>query len=275
MKKVQSCQHTSPITSAKPFAFLRLCIPIVGAFAVIVLPISFALAWYRETEVIAAANLVPAIVCGLIASLFVLVFHLKKETAVFPIKTSSDFLDACRAALKDLDCDVAQRAENSLVSWPSFRGLLLGGHIQIQAHGSEGFITGPRLIVDILRSRLRLQSHIAGIEQNIRDSRVRLRQAGRTLKRVEISLRIKPNQWSAAGETLIKNLLEAGAEVCCEVHLLAHSTDGIREAVVEGPIREWLQKEQIQAEIHKDQSCWDMKMAQEQSEDTVVVQTEQ
>ena len=43
----------------KAIRILALCVPIIGAFAVMVLPIAFALAWYRETDVIAAANLVP------------------------------------------------------------------------------------------------------------------------------------------------------------------------------------------------------------------------
>jgi hypothetical protein len=254
---------------------VALCIPIVAAFAIIVLPIAFALAWFRETSIFDGVNLVPAIVCGLIASLFVLVFHVKKEMAVLPIKNNADFLGACREVLIDLGCDIAKKSESSFIAWPSFRGLLLGGHIHVQTHGNEGYITGPKILIEILRSRLRLQHHIAGVEQNLRDSRVRLQQTGRMLKRVELSFRLKPCQWNEAGDALLKKLVDAGADVCCEVHVLAQNHDGIRESILEGPIRDWLQKKQIQSEIHKDHSCWDMKMSMDPNQDTVVVPSQQ
>ena len=240
----------------KVFHVLALCVPVVVGFAALVLPLAFTLAWYRNTSPTANENLTPAVICGLVAGLFVVVFHVKRETTMISFKNRESFLVACRVVLKDLGYEVVAKPDDHLVSWPSFRALLLGGRIHIQPLGNDGRITGPKVFVEILRSRLRLHSHITGVEQNLRDSRG-LRVADRRLKRVQVSLRLTPAQWNDAGDAVVRKLAGEGADVICEVHLMAQSQQGIRDSVVEGPIRNWLHQEQIHAEIHKDHSRWD------------------
>jgi hypothetical protein len=235
---------------------LALCLPMLIAFATVIIPIACTLAWYHGTNPLSNENLPPAVICGLIASLFVVVFHVKRETTLVPFKNRQDFLAACRVVLKDLGYEVAVRPDDHLVSWPSFRALLLGGRIHIQPLVSEGRITGPKVFVEILRSRLRLHSHITGVEQTLRDSRT-LRLVDRRLKRIQMSLRPTPAQWEEVGQAVVQKLVDEGAEVFCEIHLMAQSDEGIRESVLEGPIREWLQQEHIHAEVHKDHSRWD------------------
>jgi len=233
-----------------------LCVPMLMAFAAVVLPIACTLAWYHGTHPTANQNLMPAVICGLVAGLFLVVFHVKRETTVVPFKNRQDFLAACRVVLKDLGYDVAVKTDDHLVSWPSFRALLLGGRIHIQPLANEGRITGPKVFVEILRSRLRLHSHITGVEQTLRDSRT-MRLVDRRLKRIQISLRLTPAQWDGVGDAVVRKLVDEGAEVFCEIHLMAQSEQGIRESVLEGPIRTWLQQEHIHAEVHKDHSRWD------------------
>jgi len=243
----------------KAFHIVALCVAVLAAFSFVVLPIAFGLAGYRDTPPTTESNLIPATVCGLIASLFVVVFHVKKETAVVPFKNRKEFLAACRIVLRDLGYEVAEKPDESLVSRPSFRALLFGGRIHIQPLENEGRITGPKFFVEILRNRLRLHSHIAGVEQN--KSLSGIRKMDRLLKRVHISLRLTPEQWQGAGDAVIQKLVGDGTEIFCEVHLMAQSEKGIRESLVEGSIRKWLQQEHIQAEIHKDHTRWDAPMA--------------
>jgi hypothetical protein len=196
------------------------------------------------------------VICGLIAGLFVVVFHVKKESTLIPFKNRQDFLAACHVVLKDLGYEVAAKSDDHLVSWPSFRALLLGGRIDIQPFANEARINGPKMFVEILRSRLRLHSHIAGVEQTMRDSRA-IRLGDRRLKRIQISLRSTPAQWDDVGKAVVRKLVEEGAEVFCEIHLMAQSDEGIRASVIENSIRAWLQQQHIHAEIHKDLSSWD------------------
>jgi hypothetical protein len=235
---------------------LALCVPMLLAFTAFVVPIACTLAWYHGTAPTTNENFQPAIICGLVAGLFVAVFHVKRETTLVPFKNRQDFLTACKVVLKDLGYEIVEKPGDHLVSWPSFRGILLGGRIDIQPLENEGRINGPKVFVEILRSRLRLHSHITGVEQTLRDSRT-LRMGDRRLKRIQISLRSTPEQWNDVGRSVVQKLVDEGAEVFCEIHLMAQSDEGIRASFIDGSIRTWLQQEHIAAEIHKDHSSWD------------------
>jgi hypothetical protein len=240
----------------KAFHVVGMCVPMLVAFMALVLPIACTLAWYHGTAPIKNENLLPAVICGLIAGLFVVVFHVKRESTLIPFKNRQNFLAACHVVLKDLGYEVALKSDDHLVSWPSFRAMLLGGRIDILPFANEARINGPKIFVEILRSRLRLHSHIAGVEQNLRDSRS-LRLPDRRLKRVQISIRSTPAQWDAVGQAVVRKLVEEGAEVFCEIHLMAQSDEGIRASFIENSIRAWLHQQGIQAEIHKDLTSWD------------------
>jgi hypothetical protein len=240
----------------KAFRVLAISVPIVLGFAGFVVPIACTLAWYHGTAPIKNENLLPAVICGLIAGLFVVVFHVKKESTLIPFKNRQDFLRACHIVLRDLGYETAVKADDHLVSWPSFRGMLLGGRIDIQPFAAEARINGPKVFVEILRSRMRLHSHIAGVEQNLRDSRM-IRLGDRRFKRIQISLRSTPAQWDDVGKAVVRKLVEEGAEVFCDIHLMAQCDQGIRASFLENSIRAWLQQEHIHAEIQKDLSSWD------------------
>src|ERR1700722_1716753 len=61
---------------------LALCLPMLIAFATVIIPIACTLAWYHGTNPLSNEHLPPAVICGLIASLFVVVFHVKRETTL-------------------------------------------------------------------------------------------------------------------------------------------------------------------------------------------------
>jgi hypothetical protein len=181
----------------KGFQIAALCFPMLVAFTAFVVPVACTLAWYHGTPPTRNENLLPAVICGLIA-----------------------------------------------------------GRIDIQPFSNEARINGPKVFVEILRSRLRLHSHITGMEHNLRDSRS-MRILDRRLKRVQISIRPSAKQWEAVGKAVVAKLVEEGAEVLCDIHLLAQSDDGIRASFIENTIRPWLHQEHIQTEIHKDITSWD------------------
>lgn len=243
------------IPSNKGLRVLLLAIPILIVFAVVVLLLAYIIAAYRGSELDDAATLALASSCALIAGLFFVVFHVKSVTIQVPCKNKQAFLRGCRAVLKDLGYELHDRCAEEWVSWPSFRSMLLGGRLHVDARGDDIKITGPKVFVEILRHRLRLQSHVATVEQSMRDSRLRL--GDHLLKRVQISLRVTPAQWAEVGHSVVERLAAEGAEVVCEVHLMAHSGEGIRESFVEGELREWLKKEHLVAEVHKDHIRWE------------------
>src|SRR5262245_55523800 len=74
-----------------------LALPILAAFATVVCCIAFALAWVRDLPVTDGGNLTLAVVCGLIASLFFTIFHVKRVTLVVRVKNPVGFLTTCQA----------------------------------------------------------------------------------------------------------------------------------------------------------------------------------
>jgi hypothetical protein len=230
--------------------------PIVAVFAFGLFLLASLFAWYHGTPIDDGSNVTLGGVCVLIAGLFLIVFHVKHETIALPCKRQEAFLATCRLLLRDLGYEVQHKPSGELVSRPSFRALLMGGRIHVDAAGADARITGPKVFVEILRRRLRLHSYISNAEQSMRDSRTR--QGDRLLKRVHISLRVMPQQWNQVGDSLLKKLTAEGAEVYCEVHLMAQSDEGLRESFVEGPLREWLKQENIPAELRKDHVRWEL-----------------
>jgi len=232
-----------------------LAVAILAAFTALVVPLACGLSWYNHLSRWHGANLILAILCGLIAGLFCAVFHVKHETLTILFTCRHSFLETCRAGLGEMGYDVQQKNANQLVSRPTFRALLLGGRITVVVGEHQGRITGPKVFVEMLRRRLRLASHVASIEQLRRDSRIR--HGDRLLKRVQISFRVTPEDWHKVGDGVLRQLVNEGADVLCEVHLMAQSEEGIRESVVEGQLRDWLKQENLSAELHKDHVSWE------------------
>src|SRR5438105_1604306 len=195
----------------KLFRVVVLALPILAAFTTVVCCIAFGLAWVRDLPVTDSGNLTLAIVCGLIASLFFTVFHVKRVSLVVLVKNPQSFLTTCQAVLHELGYEVNRKSPTELASRPSFRALLAGGAIHVDVAGSHGRISGPKVFVEIVRLLVRLQSHIKNYEQALRDSRVR--HGDRLLKRVQLTMRITPEQWAELGTRVIQRLADDGAEV--------------------------------------------------------------
>jgi hypothetical protein len=234
-------------------AFLTLSVLLL--FTATALPLALLLTWIPGGSAGVADNLVLAVLCGLVVWLFLAIFHIRTETVRLPVPDRKSFLRRLTPLLEELGYEVTRRGDSGLVSRPGFRALLLGGAMQIDFEAGEARVTGPKLFVEILRRRLRQQSYIDRAQQPARDGRNL--PSERLLKRVEISLRLGGADAGALQEDIIAALAREGAEVICEVSLLAQSAAGIREAVVE-EVRDRLRQRGLSAEIRKDFPQWEV-----------------
>jgi hypothetical protein len=201
----------------------------------------------RGTPAFAPENLFAGLVCGLIGWLFVLVFHVRRETTLLGAPDRARFLHQVAAALEEMGYDVTA-GPAGLDAQPGFHAFLFGGGIQVEVAGRQGRITGPKLSVERVRNRLRLNVHVQSTQEALLGDR---RLADYLLKRAEITLQASPAQLRSV-LTNVVDLLADEADVQCELHLLVRSGDGLRETTIDCQVRPWLDEQKIPCTIHKD-----------------------
>ena len=237
-------------------AFLTL--PVLLIFTATVLPLALLLTQVSGAATDVSDNLSLAVLCGLVVWLFLAIFHIRTETIRLPVPDARGFLRRLVPILEDLGYEVTRHADGAVVSRPGFRALLLGGSVQVQLEGQVARVVGPKVFVEILRRRLRLQSYLDRAQQPPRDGRHR--PAERLLKRVELSVRLSGAQALAAHDEIAQALAHEGAEVVCELHVMAQSEDGLRETIVE-ELRNALNKRGLTPEVFKDFPQWEISAA--------------
>jgi hypothetical protein len=193
-------------------------------------------------------SLITGLSCGLIVWLFVAIFHVRHETQRISISQREPFLGEATAILIKMGYAPSSPEPNLLLFRPRFHALLFGGGIQLTIEGHYAHLSGPKMSLEIFRQRYRLQHHVNRVQQVLQDQR---KVTDNVLKRVELRLRLQPEQMEAVRDNVIALLRESG-EVICEINLLCHSEQGIREDVVEFQIRGWLEQQGISCAIHKD-----------------------
>jgi hypothetical protein len=243
------------VDARKVVQVLALAVPILAAFVAVILGLACLLAWLHGGAIADGSNLMLACLCALITGLFLTVFHASRESINLPFRNRQTFLTACRQALEELGYEVVSKSRAQLVSRPSFRALLFGGRIQVSMFGAAARITGPKVFLEILRRRLRLSTHIANVEQSFKE--IQQRPGERLLKRIQVNLRLTPDQWGDVGREVVEHLAGEGAEVFCAVQIMAQSEGGIQESLIDGDLRGWLKQRAIDAEILKDHVRWD------------------
>lgn len=227
-----------------------LALPILLIFAVTVSLVAGVVSWFRDTMLTSPENLWLGILCALVVWLFVAIFHLKRDTMQMACPLRQPFIANVRALLEELGYESVMTSQDQLLFTPSFQSLLFGGGIHVTFDADTARITGPKMYVEMLRNRIRLRSHVENLQKAIQEQRDR--KGDRILKRVQISLRVPMAQWQGVREQVIDALIGKGAEVLCDVNILAHCEAGIQENVVEQDIRDWLSKQDLKAEIHKE-----------------------
>ncbi|MSQ93014.1 MAG: hypothetical protein EXR98_00490 [Gemmataceae bacterium] len=91
-------------------------------------------------------------------------------------------------------------------------------------------------------------NHVQGVQVYLQDHR---KFTDNVLKRAELRLRLNPDQLEAMRKH-VSAMLEKEATVVCEPNLLGQSEQGLRENTLEFQVREWLEQQGIDCEIHKD-----------------------
>jgi hypothetical protein len=206
-----------------------------------------AVALMRATPLLGPGNLSVGLCCGLIVWLFIAAFHLRKETLMLPAPEPKRFLQNARIILTEMGYEVTTPSPHLLSTQPRFHSLLFGGGVQLSLKSGQAQLTGPKMCVELLRNRLRVQSHLGLVHQALRGQH---RHTETLIKRAELRLRVKPEEFEAVRANVVE-VLQESAEVVCEVHLLAQSDTGIPESVLEFQVNEWLAQQGIEATMHK------------------------
>lgn len=227
-----------------------LSLVVLVLFAATVLLVAFLVAWRTDASLTDPWSINLGILCGLIVWLFVIIFHIKAETLYVPVRRRGGYLNLVQGHLRELGYFIDKADDTRIVARPGFHSYLMGGSIQVELEEGVARLTGPKVHLESLRRRLRMENVVNKAEQDIRDNQ--RRQGEKVLKRVAITLRVPLEQWNAIYDEVIDVLKKEDAEVICELNVLATSRPGIRESVVDSMIRDWLAQQQIKADIHKE-----------------------
>jgi hypothetical protein len=226
---------------------------LVSSLAVVVLFstvifVAYCAAWMHDAEWTNSQYLSIGLVCAFVFWLFAAVFHLRRETHTMTFTQREQFIAKAKTVLVEMGyAMVAQRA-GVLILRPRFHSYLFGGSIHISFEEREAKVTGPKVALEIFRRGFRLLNHVQRVQLHLQEHR---KFTDNVIKRVELRLRLNPDQLQAVRKNVI-DVLSKEADIVCELNLLVQSEKGMREDMLEFQIRQWLQQQGIDCEIHKD-----------------------
>lgn len=250
-----------PLPIRSLLRIVLLSLPVLAVFASTTLACAACVAWLRRGELTSVDTLLAGTACGLIVWLFVAAMHLRRETLAFEVADCRAFLRRLSLELAELGYRPRRLRARTYRFTPRFTALVFGGWIRAHASAGVARITGPKAQLERLRRRLRLQDFIA--RARFASDVSRRRQGGHLLKRVHISFRMPRIEGPGLPVDVVRALAEEGAEVTCEVNILAHSFGGIPESVVDNLIRDRLLPRHIQAAVQKEPlSSWVLEAAE-------------
>jgi hypothetical protein len=238
-------QHSNSLGLRKVLWLFALCLGLILLFGLCILLVGLILYWLEGTAISSAQSIYVGTICGLVVLLFLSVFHLKREIVLLPYHDRAAFVGSLENNLQEMGYQAVKQSEEELLYSPPFHSWLLGGKIRVEVKDDSARIVGPKVYLEMLRSKLRVQSHLKDLTRTLRDSQhLHLNQA---LKRLEIRMRITREQWPAVYREVIEVLAKEGALIVCDVNILAQHEKGIEQRSVELPIRGWLQQQGIEA----------------------------
>ena len=230
------------------FRFALVALLVVVVLTGTTLVISYLISCFRDGPWDDPQYLYTGFVCGLIVWLFVAVFHLRRETQTMQFSQREQYLAKAKSVLQEMGYALVAQQGWTLTYRPKFQSYLAGGAIHLELENQEARITGPRVSLDIFRRCFRLLNHVQRVQLYLQDHR---KFTDNIIKRVELRLRLRPDQFQAVRSNIIE-VLEKDAKVICELNLLVQSEHGIRENILEFQIREWLEQNGIDCVMHKD-----------------------
>lgn len=223
--------------------------------ALVILGLTLALtasviAWFTDTPLLSHTSLFLGMVCALIIWLIAAAFHFKKETVALPVSDRRFFLDRVAAQLEGLGYEITERSDKEVTSRPLMRSLLVGGGIHAELGADAARLSGPKVYVELLRRRLRVDNFIDRFQRDFLDHK--RREGERLLRRVQVCLEVPADQWQDVHDKILTRLEHEGATVHCHINILAQSEHGMRDSIVELGVQEWLRKHGIKAEVHRE-----------------------
>ena len=228
---------------------IALALPVIVVFGSTALGGAALVAWINDTPLSRADNLCLGILCGLLVWLFAAAIHIRWECICLPVRDREMWIATLIEQLHDLGYRAERRRDNTLVFEPRFQALLFGGVIRVRLRLDAAIITGPRMYLELLRQRLRMETYLAKEQKALHDSRVlRLE---RRVRQVEIAVQVPHEHWLDVHAAVLAPLAREGADVVCHVHVLARGPAGIRETLIDGPIRRAFQRRGLHADIDK------------------------
>lgn len=229
---------------------LGLALAALAALALTLALTAALVAWFTGHPVLSHQSLFLGIVCALIVWLIAAAFHFKKETVTLAVSDRRFFLDRVAAQLEGLGYEITQRSDNEVASWPPVRSLLVGGGINVMLGPEAARLSGPKVYVELLRRRLRVDNFIDRFQRDFLDHK--RREGERLLRRVQVCLEVSADQWQDVHDKILTRLEHEGATVHCHINILAQSEHGMRDSIVELGVQDWLRKHGIKAEVHRE-----------------------
>jgi hypothetical protein len=230
------------------FRFILVVLAAVVLIAGTTVFCAVTLGYIRDDAWDSPETFLTSLICGLIVWLFIAVFHFRKETQLLQIAHREQFLFKLQAVLNEMGYVMTSNERDSVAFHPSFHSFLFGGGIQVELDRQHARLTGPKVSLEIFRRRYRLRQHVDRVQQVLHDHR---KVTNNLFKRVELRLRVQPDQLEKVRQNVVE-LLEEKGEVICELNILVQSESGIREETLEFQIREWLELHEIPFSLHKD-----------------------
>jgi hypothetical protein len=194
-------------------------------------------------------NWCVGLVCSLTAWLFVLGFHVRRQTLSLPCVNREHFAGRVEDALAELGYEVNRPTPDRLLGKPSFTSLLFGGTVQIQLRGNSATLSGPKMSVEELRNRLRVQSHLDNNRRTLEDSGW-YQEQGR-LRGVQLQFRTPGDAGQNVAGEVIAALRQMGATVQCDVGIWAQNDAGMEDVVIEKLVRDTLKRRGITVTVNK------------------------
>lgn len=227
-----------------PLRVAFLSLPALGLIALTGFLFDLLLSWLRATVLGDSRTVFLSLICTLVTWLFISVFHTKTESITLSIPDHESFLNSLRTEMRLLGY-VSVTGYDDLYFRPVFTAFVFGGSIRVRLGKGSCTLSGPKLFLEILRGRLRID---ASAQQALSGYRLR---HNRRLKRVQMSIRIADGQWASVHSAIVDALDREGIDLVCDLEVLAHSERGIPESAVES-ICARLNERQVQVSVHKE-----------------------
>lgn len=205
---------------------------LLGGWSALILAASALLEVVGQGSFLGSGNLPLAVICALVAGLFLAAFLLRREAITMPVENVDDFLHRARRVLENLGCVVENQGPHSLIGRPRFLSFLLGGNFRLEVQAGLARLVGPRAWIDSFPKRLRWDRHLEV-------SAAAATEIDRFHKRVRLRLTLQAHALEDFLAEVLLPLRRHG-EGDFSLDLLVQSPTGISDRFLDAVVRPWL-----------------------------------